>query len=757
VALLALAGSPGVEAGPNPDTLTAVGPGAPVALGDSFTVNFDVDTDEATFQGYAVYMEYDQTKLAATLWTQLQPASMTICAGTLIDNVGPPGHAEDNGCAALAAVGPFTGTVSTLDMTCLAEGVDIPLDLKSIAEVGAFGSSLYAGGGAPLATTIVDGKVTCEQQADLEVTKTGDLTLLAGGVADYHVEAHNAGPNPAMSVIIADELPIDKVYVPLSAAVGVDTDGDTLADIPLPCVPGFIGAISIDVTGDTVPEDFFNAVMCSVYAAGGPLAILPSETVILDLQASVPLSQAGKTELNLGAAFSANPITLEPWTEDPDLSDNIAPFGQLVLPADVAIAKTAPGQVLSGDLYSNSVLITSNGPSPASAITITDNLPTNVTWQDNLSVVCSGGQGTTIVSQPVVGDPDGGWEITVDDPMAVGDTCTVTYDLKCAVAGTYDNTAEVEWADPLTDSDTATTLCLPPFNGMIKDARPDLPGIQDAVNLWLCKSGPDCGIVDPDTGAQIGKGALDVADFLFLREDTDSPNDSDTNPEGLAAYEEQLKFDHKIFDVEINDAGSDGLDNDADTVVDNIEESAIAGWRGNVNCTFTIVTENWIMYGCVSAGQVPGNPSPVGVWLKTINLTPDSDMFQRITPTKDNGVVRTILDENCEVADMYASEPWPFTTAGLTEDCSDLTVTVRMLEGDINLDCQVNVLDEQAIAYRYGASFGLLLYDPFYDLEPKLHDFDIDIKDIQFVFGRDGSECQNPIPNQDPSPAIPDP
>ena len=33
--------------------------------------------------------------------------------------------------------------------------------------------------------------------------------------------------------------------------------------------------------------------------------------------------------------------------------------------------------------------------------------------------------------------------------------------------------------------------------------------------------------------------------------------------------------------------------------------------------------------------------------------------------------------------------------------------------------------------------------------------FDIDIKDLQFVFGRDGSTCENPIPLQPPSAPIP--
>jgi hypothetical protein len=59
------------------------------------------------------------------------------------------------------------------------------------------------------------------------------------------------------------------------------------------------------------------------------------------------------------------------------------------------------------------------------------------------------------------------------------------------------------------------------------------------------------------------------------------------------------------------------------------------------------------------------------------------------------------------------------------------------------------------IAFRYGAVFGNEQYDPWYDLEPALKDFDIDIKDLQKVFGRSGSTCQDSIPDQPPSPPPP--
>jgi len=64
----------------------------------------------------------------------------------------------------------------------------------------------------------------------------------------------------------------------------------------------------------------------------------------------------------------------------------------------------------------------------------------------------------------------------------------------------------------------------------------------------------------------------------------------------------------------------------------------------------------------------------------------------------------------------------------------------------------VEVTDAQAIAGHYGAFFGSLLYSKWLDLEPNLHDLDIDIKDIQKVFGRIGSTCQDPIPAQTPVP-----
>jgi hypothetical protein len=96
--------------------------------------------------------------------------------------------------------------------------------------------------------------------------------------------------------------------------------------------------------------------------------------------------------------------------------------------------------------------------------------------------------------------------------------------------------------------------------------------------------------------------------------------------------------------------------------------------------------------------------------------------------------------------------PLPGSDGAQAPVCSGGSLTVRTLEGDVDLDCNVDVVDNQMIAFRYGAVFGLPIYDPWFDLEPRNADKDIDIKDLQSVFGRNYSTCRNPIPDDQAFP-----
>jgi hypothetical protein len=342
----------------------------------------------------------------------------------------------------------------------------------------------------------------------------------------------------------------------------------------------------------------------------------------------------------------------------------------------------------------------------------------------------------------------------------------------------------------------------PPFNGLVKgadvdgDTVVDFPGEgEDTIeaNLWICVNQFTDGI-DNDGDSTIDNEdptcpntPLEIGEYIFTSEDCDTRNDDDDGngqpvdgtvadgsttdyvgsnprpecpqptisdyqnglvdkdggeePEGLGAFEFQLKFDHKIFDIEITESDEVGPDD----------------WANGrtVNCSMTIITENDIRFGCVTVGPLPlGHAQVSGILGATITVSPEADLIFRIRPGKDNGVVRRLLDENCEVADIFG-DIFPDTNAGLTQDCTDIDLTVRRLEGDLDTDCDVDVLDAQRIAFRYGSFFGQLLFNQLYDLEPFVTgDFDIDIKDLQFVFGRDGSTCDDPLPdNQDPQSA----
>jgi hypothetical protein len=242
-----------------------------------------------------------------------------------------------------------------------------------------------------------------------------------------------------------------------------------------------------------------------------------------------------------------------------------------------------------------------------------------------------------------------------------------------------------------------------------------------AANLWLCES------IACDN--EIGEGHLLVVEHAF---------GVTTNPPGLGlgAYEFQVEFDPFVIQSV----------NPADIV---FSPGGAGAARGPANCSFSITSENFVRFGCTTTGQLPG---PTGDFdVAQLDLIPAADDVKDTFPGNDNGINTIVKDNGCELADTLG-HPVVGTigNAGQLPVCGDLAVTIRILEGDLNLDCKVDVLDEAMIAQHYGSTFGSALYDKWFDVEPKYHDLDVDIKDLQKVFGRDGSNCQNPIPPQPP-------
>jgi subtilisin family serine protease len=85
-----------------------------------------------------------------------------------------------------------------------------------------------------------------------------------------------------------------------------------------------------------------------------------------------------------------------------------------------------------------------------------------------------------------------------------------------------------------------------------------------------------------------------------------------------------------------------------------------------------------------------------------------------------------------------------YTGCGVPWDANDLGVKFMAARRyDLNGDCIVDVADEQILALHWEATFGMPFYNVAYDLEPLSYpDLDVDIKDLQKVFSREGFRCR---------------
>jgi hypothetical protein len=225
---------------------------------------------------------------------------------------------------------------------------------------------------------------------------------------------------------------------------------------------------------------------------------------------------------------------------------------------------------------------------------------------------------------------------------------------------------------------------------------------------------------------------------------------------GLAAYELSFAYDTAVFaavnpcDVVFGQGGAGegrGPVDELDSSLSNADCAPDAG-PGGGTCALSVVLEGLLHFGCATAGTVAGPTGAFG--LASLLLLPHPDLAKGLASAPHNGVMSVVQAKNCQFADALGHPVPGSEQGGLTPRCGDLAVTVRILEGDVDLDCDVDAADAQAVTARYGGQFGGMLYDKRYDLEPSVRDLDIDIKDLQRVYARLGSTCQAAFPDQRP-------
>ncbi len=249
---------------------------------------------------------------------------------------------------------------------------------------------------------------TVNPSADLAVTKSGSSgSVNVNANLTYTITVTNNGPSAAASASLSDALPAGVNFVSLAPPAGWT------------CTTPAVGA------NGTVTCT--NPSLASGASATFTLVVTPSA----------------------GAAASINnTATVNSTTSDPNAANNSQTATTTVNPiADLAITKTDtpdPAAVSSNITYT--ITVTNNGPSSATGVSFTDNVPANVTF------VSATGSGTVTCSQAA-----GVITCTVGT-LASGATATATVVVRTTALGTVTNTASVtsSTSDPSAANNSAT-------------------------------------------------------------------------------------------------------------------------------------------------------------------------------------------------------------------------------------------------------------------------------------------------------------
>jgi uncharacterized repeat protein (TIGR01451 family) len=174
--------------------------------------------------------------------------------------------------------------------------------------------------------------------ADVSITKSGPANVTSGQNITYTVTITNNGPDAAANVVVTDPDPANTAFV-------LNSGGCTT---PYPC-------------------------------SLGTLAI--GQTITITSTYSTSASFSGNV---------TNTATVASTTAEPNSSNNSASANTNVgLAADVSVTKTGPPSVAPGQDVVYTIVVTNNGPSPATSVTVSDTTPTGLAFLSN-SGACTG-------------------------------------------------------------------------------------------------------------------------------------------------------------------------------------------------------------------------------------------------------------------------------------------------------------------------------------------------------------------------------
>jgi uncharacterized repeat protein (TIGR01451 family) len=266
--------------------------------------------------------------------------------------------------------------------------------------------------------------------ADLEITKTTAATNAPiGSTYSYTITVTNHGPDAAANVVMTDTLPSSLLFRSITEPAGFD------------CTTPAAGTTgTITCTAATMADDATAVFTLVVEVASGASGTIVNEAGVA----------SDTTDSNGGnSSVSAPGVAPEPAS------------------ADVSIVKTTTTtQASTGDTIIYTITVSNAGPSPATNVVVTDDLPADLDF-----VSATPSQGTCNAANPVVCNLG---------TIAADANATITLQAEVvATSGTITNSASVTLAEGPGDSSTAPPVAVD------APATADIPTLSEWALLML--------------------------------------------------------------------------------------------------------------------------------------------------------------------------------------------------------------------------------------------------------------------------------
>jgi uncharacterized repeat protein (TIGR01451 family) len=308
----------------------------------------------------------------------------------------------------------------------------------------------------------------------LAIEKTVDPpSLPAEGGAVQFTLVVSTGDYPVYNVDISDVLPVGWEYVYDSTSIDLSYDSDGSG-------PAYDPSISGDpVSGYTLVWDLNGLGLNDTMPA--------NSTIVLTYQArTIPGAYSAGLHDNLAQAYGEdeNGAIFRP--------EDHAFVSIPELPAlSLAKASSAGGLVNAGDTITYTIVISNVGTAAATGVTVSDTLPANTTWADNVTIAPPSAGGTA-GNPPIIASGmtvEAGARVTVTFAVAVNTPLPAGVD-------TITNTACVN-----------STEIITPVCDTVTDSVEKVPGIELAKTVYLGRDGgagcPGSEIVTGTIGTEV--------------------------------------------------------------------------------------------------------------------------------------------------------------------------------------------------------------------------------------------------------------